>query len=43
LKNLEGTRDYAVVTDDKREVAEVIAGFHEVLVTPLERDEVPMD
>jgi phosphatidylserine/phosphatidylglycerophosphate/cardiolipin synthase-like enzyme len=27
LKNLEGTRDYAVVTDDKREVAEVIAGF----------------
>jgi len=26
LKNLEGTRDYAVVTDDKREVAEVIAG-----------------
>jgi cardiolipin synthase A/B len=27
LKNLEGTRDYAVVTDDKREVAEVTAGF----------------
>jgi phosphatidylserine/phosphatidylglycerophosphate/cardiolipin synthase-like enzyme len=27
VKNLEGTRDYAVVTDDKREVAEVIAGF----------------
>ena len=27
VKNLEGTRDYAVVTDDKLEVAEVIAGF----------------
>jgi phosphatidylserine/phosphatidylglycerophosphate/cardiolipin synthase-like enzyme len=27
VKNLEGTRDYAVVTDDKREVAEVIEGF----------------
>ena len=27
VKNLEGTRDYAVVTDDKREVSEVIAGF----------------
>jgi cardiolipin synthase len=27
VKNLEGTRDYAVVTDDKREVAEVLAGF----------------
>ena len=27
VKNLEGTRDYAVVTDDKQEVAEVIAGF----------------
>src|SRR6202000_1676619 len=27
VKNLEGPRAYAVVTDDKREVAEVIAGF----------------
>jgi cardiolipin synthase len=27
VKNLEGTRDYAVVTDDKREVSEVLAGF----------------
>jgi cardiolipin synthase A/B len=27
VKNLEGTRDYAVATDDKREVAEVIEGF----------------
>jgi cardiolipin synthase len=27
VKNLEGTRDYAVVTDDKREVAEVTEGF----------------
>jgi cardiolipin synthase len=27
IKNLEGTRDYAVVTDDKKEVAEVIDCF----------------